>query len=89
MTDQIRMNQKIVRAEDPEIYDYLNGFGERARAAQARKLMLLGLVELSRLSGGQQAAQTIPSPTLASSEDIAAANDEQSLIVESGLSTLF
>lgn len=89
MTDLIRMNQKIVRAEDPEIYDYLNGFGDRARAAQARKLMLLGLVELSRLSGGTPAATpVIPSPQV-QPEVTTAANNEQSLIVESGLNTLF
>jgi|GEM_PF-1390718 len=51
MVEQIRMNQKIPRTEDPELYDYLSSFSDRGRAYQARKLMLLGLVQLGKLNG--------------------------------------
>jgi len=84
MDDTIRMNQKISRSDDQEIFDYLNGFGERNRAAQARKLMLLGLVQLNRLSSGVQEPMEIPARTREPVKD-----DEQELIVNSGVGGLF
>ena len=86
MTDLIRMNQRIPRAEEPEIFDYLSQFSERTRAAQARKLMLLGLVEMNRLGSG------VPAPEVQTSinePDIPAANDDSDLIVQSGVNDLF
>lgn len=86
MSDLIRMNQRIPRAEEPEIFDYLSQFSERARAAQARKLMLLGLVEMNRLGSGVPAQEVmIPS----SEPELPAANDDSDLVVQSGVNDLF
>lgn len=86
MSDTIRMNQRIPRAEEPEIFDYLSRFTDRVRAAQARKLMLLGLVEMNRLGAGV----SVPEMKAPIKEpDLPAVNDDSDLIVQSGVNDLF
>ena len=87
MVEQIRMNQKIPRKEDPELYEYLSMFSDRGRAYQARKLMLLGLVQLGKLNGqamtGNTKQKEIHQPRQA---DV---DNELELISQAGVDTLF
>lgn len=85
MVEQIRMNQKIPRVEDPELYEYLSQFNDRGRAYQARKLMLLGLVQLGKLNGGE--VDIVPPPS--DQTEVAAEKDEFDLISEAGVADLF
>ena len=85
MVEQIRMNQKIPRVEDPELYEYLSKFNDRGRAYQARKLMLLGLVQLRKLNGGE--LDVMPHPS--GQKDISIEKDEFDLIADAGVGDLF
>lgn len=90
--DTIRMNQKIPFDDDPELFEYLSQFGDRARAYQARKLMLLGLVQLRNL-GGPQPEVSIPAATSVTEtitpEEENAGGSEDELIASAGVDDLF
>lgn len=87
MTDTLRMNVIVPEVDDPEIFQYLSNFSSRTRASQARKLMLLGLVQLNSLGGVDTSLDLVGnSPRLTEQKP---PSDEQELIVNSGLNTLF
>ena len=94
MDGLIRINQKIVSEEDPEVFDYLAQFTERSRAYQARKLMLLGLLQLNRIGSNdlniEPARDEMDSgKEKAPVEAGAAGADETDLIVGAGVADLF
>lgn len=86
MLEEIRMNQKIPKVEDPELYEYLSKFNSRGRAYQARKLMMLGLVQLGMLNGGESFPHK-PSSEPEGIED--EAMNENELIGAAGVDALF
>lgn len=91
MSSVIRMNQKIPQAEDPELFQYLSQFPDRGRAYQARKLMLLGLVQLGRLNGQKMA---VDSGTASNAHSLTQASNagmksEYDLIADAGVAELF
>lgn len=84
MTDSIRMNQIISMDEDPELFEFLSRFS-KGKPYQARKLMLLGLVQLGKLKGGE--VDIMPAPS--GQKDITAEKDEFDLISDAGVGDLF
>lgn len=84
MTDSIRMNQIISMDEDPELFEFLSRFS-KGKPYQARKLMLLGLVQLGKLNGGE--VDIMPAPS--GQKDITAEKDEFDLISDAGVGDLF
>jgi hypothetical protein len=84
MANSIRMNQIISMEEDPELFDFLKRFS-KGKPYQARKLMLLGLVQLGRLNGGEAVTMTHQY----SNEDIGNEKDEFDLISDAGVGDLF
>lgn len=84
MADSIRMNQIISMEEDPELFEFLRRFS-KGKPYQARKLMLLGLVQLGKLNGGE--LDVMPHPS--GQKDISIEKDEIDLIADAGVGELF
>lgn len=85
MTNSIRMNQIISMEEDPELFAFLRKFN-KGKPYQARKLMLLGLVQLGKLNGGEMDIQ-MPATPIHSDENTK--KSEYELIGNAGLDDLF
>ena len=85
MSNSIRMNQIISMDEDPELFEFLKKFS-KGKPYQARKLMLLGLVQLGKLNGGDVAMQQ---PVAAVEKNADAIKDEYDLIADAGVAELF
>lgn len=84
MANSIRMNQIISMEEDPELFEFLRRFS-KGKPYQARKLMLLGLVQLGKLNGGE--VDILPHPS--GQKDISTEKDEFDLISDAGVGDLF
>ena len=84
MANSIRMNQIISMEEDPELFEFLRRFS-KGKPYQARKLMLLGLVQLGKLNGGE--VDILPHPS--GQKDISIEKDEFDLISDAGVGDLF
>ena len=85
MANSIRMNQIISLDEDPELFEFLSKFS-KGKPYQARKLMLLGLVQLGKLNGGDVAMQQ---PIATVENNAYAIKDEYDLIADAGVAELF
>lgn len=85
MANSIRMNQIISMEEDPELFDFLRRFS-KGKPYQARKLMLLGLVQLGKLNGGEMEFQ--PEAIQTQIKDVTS-KDEFDLISDAGVADLF